>query len=66
MAFIQDLKKKVGPIRYKNNIKKREHSGNKSKKNEKNNISEIKNIEPGKPRNIKMFSKTSKNSLGQI
>lgn len=66
IAFIQDLKKKVGPIKYKNTIKKRAQNGNKSKKNEKNNISEMKNIDPGKPRNINIFNKINKNSLGHI
>jgi hypothetical protein len=66
IAFIQDLKKKVGPIKYRNTINKRAHNGNRSKKNEKNSISEMKNIDPGKPRNISMFSRTSKNSLGHV
>ena len=64
IIFIQDLKKKVGPIKYKNTNRNKVHAGNKSKKKEKNKISETKKIEPGNPRNINMFSKTSKNSLG--
>lgn len=66
IAFIQDLKKKVGPMKYKNIIKKRAHSGNRSKKNEKNSISEMKNIDPGKPRNINILSRVNKNSLGHM
>lgn len=62
--FIHDLKKKVGPIKYKNSNKKRAPKGNKSKKKEKNKISEMKNIEPGKPKNNKMFKRVTKNNLG--
>jgi hypothetical protein len=40
------------------------HSGNKSKKKEKKRISETKKIDPGKPRNMSIFNKTNKNSLG--
>ena len=63
--FIHERKKKVGPKRYKNINKNNVHNGNRSKKKEKNNISETKKIEPGKPRKIKTLSKTSKKSLGQ-
>lgn len=66
IIFIQDLKKKVGPIRYKNNKKNIERSGNKSKKKVKNKNSDTKNIEPGKPKNISIFSKIAKKSLGHI
>ena len=66
IIFIQDLKKKVGPNKYKKNIRKRAAAGNKSKKNEKNKISEIKKIEPGNPKNIKIFNKVTKKSLGHI
>ena len=64
IIFIQDLKKKVGPIRYRNTSRNRVHAGNKSKKKEKNKISETKNIEPGNPKNINIFNKTNKKSLG--
>lgn len=62
--FIQDLKKKVGPNKYKKISKNNVQRGNKSIKNEKNNISETKKIDPGKPKKISIFSKTSKKSLG--
>ena len=62
--FIHALKKNVGPNKYKNTNKKRAQSGNKSKKKEKKRISETKKIEPGKPKNIKILSKTNKNSFG--
>ena len=38
--------------------------GNKSKKNEKNKNSDIKNIEPGKPKKIKQFKSIAINNLG--
>lgn len=64
IIFIQDLKKKVGPTKYKKINKKTAAKGNRSKKKEKNKISEIKKIEPGKPKNIKMFSSVTKKSFG--
>ena len=64
IMFIQDLKKNVGPKRYKKTNKNKAHKGNKSKKKEKKRISETKKIEPGKPRNIKILSRTNKNSFG--
>jgi hypothetical protein len=54
----------VGPSKYKKNSKKIEAPGNKSKKNEKNKNSETKNIDPGKPKKIKIFSSTIRNSFG--
>jgi hypothetical protein len=65
-AFIHDLKKNVGPSRYKNINRKIVNTGNRSKKKEKNKISETKNIDPGKPRKIKVFSKAHKNNLGHM
>jgi hypothetical protein len=41
-------------------------AGKRSIKNEKNKISETKKIEPGKPKNIKIFNKVTKNSLGHM
>jgi hypothetical protein len=38
--------------------------GNISRKNEKNNISETKKIEPGKPRKINTFKSIHRKSLG--
>jgi len=38
--------------------------GNSSTKKEKNKNSDTKNIEPGKPKNIRRFTKEAKNSLG--
>lgn len=63
--FIHDLKKKVGPSRYKKTIKNKVHNGNKSRKNEKNKISETKKIEPGNPKKMSIFNRTSKNNFGQ-
>jgi hypothetical protein len=64
IMFIQDLKKKVGPNKYKKTNKKIEPAGKKSRKKEKNNISETKKIEPGNPKKIKMFKSIDKNNLG--
>jgi len=38
--------------------------GNKSKKKEKNSISDTKKIEPGNPKKIKTFSNIQRKSLG--
>jgi hypothetical protein len=65
-AFIQDLKKNVGPNRYKNTSKNIVSTGNKSKKKEKNKNSETKNMDPGKPKKINVFSNAHKNNLGHI
>lgn len=65
-AFIHDLKKKVGPSKYKNTSKNTVRTGNKSRKKEKNRNSDTKNIEPGKPRKISVFSKAHKNNFGHI
>lgn len=62
--FIHDLKKKVGPNKYKKISKKTVAVGNRSKKKEKNNISDTKKIDPGKPKNIKTFNKIQRKSLG--
>jgi len=64
IMFIQERKKKVGPIKYKNTSSNKVHDGNKSKKNEKKRNSEIKKIDPGNPKNIKIFNKTNKNNFG--
>lgn len=64
--FIHDLKKNVGPIRYKNTSKNIEPKGNKSRKKEKNKISETKNIDPGKPKKINIFKSVTKNNLGHM
>jgi hypothetical protein len=66
IEFIQVRKKKVGPIRYKNSIKNRDSSGNRSKKNEKKRNSETKKMDPGKPRNIKVLISTIRKSFGQM
>lgn len=62
--FIHDRKKKVGPNKYKNTNKKMVATGNKSKKNEKNKISDIKKIEPGNPKKINTFNKIQRNNFG--
>ena len=64
IMFIQDLKKNVGPNKYRKTTKNRVHSGNRSRKKEKKRISETKKIEPGNPKKISMFNKTSKNNFG--
>lgn len=64
ITFIQDRKKKVGPKRYKNTNKNTAAKGKRSIKKEKNRNSETKNMDPGKPKNIKTFSKTTRKSLG--
>lgn len=64
MTFNHDLKKKVGPIKYRNDIRKNANIGKKSRKNEKNKNSATKKIEPGNPKNTKVFSNMDKKSLG--
>jgi|TARA_B110000483_G_scaffold237960_1_gene313678 hypothetical protein len=64
MTFIQDLKKNVGPTRYRKNRINKVSIGNKSKKKLKNKNSETKKIEPGKPKKIKLFNKIIRKSLG--
>ena len=63
-TFIQLLKKKIGPSKYKKSNKKTHKRGKRSKKKLKNKNSAIKKIDPGKPKKIKQFSKDIKNSLG--
>lgn len=64
ITFSHDLKKKVGPIRYKNESKKSASIGKKSKKNEKKRNSATKKIEPGKPKNTRVFRSIVRNNLG--
>lgn len=66
ITFIQDRKKKVGPNKYKNNNKNKDKTGNKSKKKVKNKNSEIKKIDPGNPKKIRVFKRIAKKSLGHI
>ena len=66
ITFIHDRKKNVGPIRYKNTSRKIDIKGNRSKKKEKNKNSDTKNIDPGNPKKIKLFSNAIKNNLGHI
>jgi hypothetical protein len=63
-TFIQLLKKKVGPIRYKSTIKTKHSKGNRSKKKLKNRISATNIIDPGNPRKIKQLIRLIRNSLG--
>lgn len=65
-AFIHDLKKNVGPSKYKKINKNRVRIGNRSRKKEKNRNSETKNIDPGKPRNISVFNRAHRNNFGHI
>ena len=62
--FTQDLKKNVGPNKYKNSNKSKAKKGNRSKKKEKNKNSETKKIDPGKPKKIKRFISETKKSFG--
>ena len=64
--FIQDLKKKIGPSKYKNNKRKTHNSGKRSKKKLKKRNSETKKIDPGKPKNIRVFISAIRKSLGHI
>jgi hypothetical protein len=64
IRFTHDLKKKEGAIRYNNIIKYTANTGNKSNMNAKNKNSEMKKIEPGKPRKIKQLSNMAKNNFG--
>mgnify|MGYP006097658063 CR=1 len=66
ITFIHDLKKKVGPIKYKKTNKNSANNGNKSKIKLKNKNSETNMIEPGKPKNISVFNNVIKNNLGHI
>jgi hypothetical protein len=64
ITFIQDLKKNVGPNKYKKTNKNIASKGNKSKKKLKNRNSDTKNIEPGNPKKIKLFNKIIRKSFG--
>lgn len=66
ITFIHDLKKNVGPNKYKKINIKRVNNGNKSKKKLKNRNSDTKNIEPGNPKKIKLFNSIIKNNLGHM
>jgi len=63
-TFIQLLKKKVGPNRYKNGSKKTHKSGNRSNKKLKNNTSAMKKIDPGNPKKTKQFKRLIRKSFG--
>lgn len=64
--FIHDLKKNVGPNKYKKKIRNTAAAGNRSIKNEKNKTSETKKIDPGNPKNISMLSSVTRKSLGHM
>jgi hypothetical protein len=64
IKLTHDLKKKDGPRRYKSTTKNKDITGNRSKKNEKNKNSDIKNMDPGKPKNINEFRSIAKNNFG--
>lgn len=64
--FIQERKKNVGPNKYKKKRRNNAPAGNRSRKKEKNKISDTKNIDPGNPKNIKMLSNVTRNNLGHI
>jgi hypothetical protein len=65
ITFIQLRKKNEGPSKYNKTIKKKHKIGKRSKKKLKNKNSAIKKIEPGKPKNTKQLTKTTRNNLGQ-
>ena len=64
VRFSHDLKKNVGPIKYRNISKKIDITGNRSKKKLKNRNSATKKIDPGKPKKIKVLVRVIKKSLG--
>ena len=64
-TLTQLLKKKVGPIKYRSTVKKRQTRGKRSKKKLKNKISDTNIIEPGKPKKINRFTRLTKNNFGQ-
>ena len=64
MTFSHDLKKKVGPIKYKNEIRNKASRGKKSKKKEKKRNSATKKIDPGKPKKTRVFNNMDRNSFG--
>lgn len=66
ITFIHDLKKNVGPSKYKKTSKNIESKGNRSKKKLKNKNSDTKNIDPGNPKKIRLFKSVIKKSLGHI
>jgi hypothetical protein len=66
IIFIHDLKKNVGPNKYKKKRRNIAAAGNKSIKNEKNKISETKKIDPGNPRNINMLRRVTRKSFGHM
>jgi len=66
IKFIQDRKKKVGPIKYKNIKRKRAKSGKRSNIKLKNRNSDTNIIDPGKPRNISVFNSVIRNNFGHI
>ena len=63
-AFTHDLKKKVGPIKYKNSSRNSANTGKRSIKNEKKRNSDTKKREPGKPKKISKLASEAKNNLG--
>jgi hypothetical protein len=64
ITLAHDLRKNVGPNKYKNINKNNDNNGYKSKKKEKNKNSDTNNIDPGKPKNTKVLNNTTKNSFG--
>jgi hypothetical protein len=66
MTFIHDLKKNVGPSKYKKTKRNIASKGKRSKKKLKNKNSETKNIDPGNPKNIKLFNNVIRKSLGHM
>jgi hypothetical protein len=63
-TFTQLRKNIVGPNKYNRTINHKHSKGYKSKKNEKNKISAMNIIDPGKPKKTRRFIKLTKKSLG--
>lgn len=64
IVFSHDLKKNVGPIKYRKSSNIIANKGNRSIKKEKKRNSAIKKIEPGNPKNMRLFKRIAKNSFG--
>jgi hypothetical protein len=56
----------VGPNKYRKTSRNIESKGNRSKKKLKNKNSDTKNIDPGKPKKIRLFNKVIKKSFGHM
>jgi len=64
ITFIQLRKKKIGPSKYNSNRSQTLSAGARSIKKLKNNVSAIKNSDPGNPKNNSKLNSMAKNNLG--